>query len=327
MAAPSCILFEEIVQGRNASVKVAEVVPVMGKEDDTADKQDAENSLSDKMGYVYAAWNPCFEDLIKIGATTKDNPHERILQLSGTNVPKHFELIASVPCAKPFKLEKEIHLHFNATRMIKRGAPTEFFKIDKKTVTDYFNSLTTTSLIDAGMCGKGPMAAEEGVVRNKMKEDKTSVESIPFTSIIQNWLEGGSHKRKLNQVELEERMLELEIKRANVQKMQLAQAEKKQIQLADEEIARANVQMQLAEAAKIRAETLTKLCNLYTSLCTDQIIDERGRILIKDCVLNSAVNCNVSQITSSFHNNLHNGNEATGSYLIIDDTEFLSDES
>ena len=91
--------------------------------------------------YVYAAWNPCFEELVKIGATMKDNPFERIKQLSGTNVPKSFELIACVPSKDPFALEKQVHSHFKAMRIRKDGRTTEFFKMDRETVSAYLNSL------------------------------------------------------------------------------------------------------------------------------------------------------------------------------------------
>lgn len=94
-----------------------------------------------KFGYVYAAWNPCFEELVKIGATMKDNPFERIKQLSGTSVPKSFELIACVPCADPFVLEKRVHSHFKSVRIQKQGRNTEFFKIDRETVCRHMYSL------------------------------------------------------------------------------------------------------------------------------------------------------------------------------------------
>ena len=94
-----------------------------------------------QFGYVYAAWNPCFEELVKIGATMKDNPFERIKQLSGTNVPKSFELIACVPSKDPFALEKQVHSHFKAMRIRKDGRTTEFFKMDRETVSAYLNSL------------------------------------------------------------------------------------------------------------------------------------------------------------------------------------------
>ena len=96
-----------------------------------------------KFGYVYAAWNPCFEELVKIGATMKDNPFERIKQLSGTSVPKSFELVACIPSADPFALEKKVHSHFKTARIQKHGRNTEFFKIGRGTVSSHLNSLVS----------------------------------------------------------------------------------------------------------------------------------------------------------------------------------------
>lgn len=94
-------------------------------------------------GYVYIAWNPCFDELVKIGATMKDNPFERIKQLSGTSVPKSFELIACIPCTDPFALEKKVHIHFKSMRIQKNGMNTEFFKVDRETASRYLNSLVS----------------------------------------------------------------------------------------------------------------------------------------------------------------------------------------
>jgi hypothetical protein len=103
--------------------------------------QNAKPHAKTKFGYVYAAWNPCFEGLIKIGATMKDTPFERLKQLSGTSVPKTFELVACIPSLNPFALEKKAHAFFKDKRIRKNGRLTEFFKIDKETVSDYINTL------------------------------------------------------------------------------------------------------------------------------------------------------------------------------------------
>jgi hypothetical protein len=46
-----------------------------------------------------------------------------------------------------------------------------------------------------------------------------------------------------------------------------------------------------AEAVAKQTETesnkIDMMARLYTNLCPNQIIDERGRVLLKDCVLNS----------------------------------------
>lgn len=107
-------------------------------------QQNTSPDKKEKFGYVYAAYNTCFEGLIKIGATMKDTPFERLKQLSGTNVPKSFELIACVPSTDPFSLERKAHAYFKSKRIRKEGRLTEFFKLDKETASDYINSLFLT---------------------------------------------------------------------------------------------------------------------------------------------------------------------------------------
>ena len=91
-------------------------------------------------GNVYAAWNPCFPELIKIGATKKDNPFTRIKALSGTNVPRPFQLISSFQSLSPFRLEKLVHLHFDSVRLRDNGAGTEFFQLSCEEVSLFFSN-------------------------------------------------------------------------------------------------------------------------------------------------------------------------------------------
>ena len=70
-------------------------------------------------GYVYAAKNPFFGSLVKIGATTK-TPYERLKALSGAGVPEPFTLLASVATSEPFTLEKRAHRHFDSMRIYGR---------------------------------------------------------------------------------------------------------------------------------------------------------------------------------------------------------------
>ncbi len=120
----------------------------IGQEEREWVDKNATSCTKRKFGYVYAAFNPCFEELIKIGATMKDTPFERLKQLSGTNVPKCFELIACIPSFRPFLLEKKAHAYFKNKRIRKGGRLTEFFKIDKKTISDYMNTLLCEQLVD-----------------------------------------------------------------------------------------------------------------------------------------------------------------------------------
>lgn len=105
---------------------------------------DAESCLAGgcaekKMGYVYAAWNPLFPELIKIGATRADNPFQRIKQLSMTSVPKQFELVACVPSWEPFDLERKLHLKLDGVRCRDpQSSAREFFFITKEKVAEIF---------------------------------------------------------------------------------------------------------------------------------------------------------------------------------------------
>lgn len=92
-------------------------------------------------GFVYAAWNSCFPELVKVGATKRDTPFARLKELSGSNVPHPFELVACLPSKDPFALEKSIHAHFKDVRIRKGARYCEFFRLTRETVSEYFSSL------------------------------------------------------------------------------------------------------------------------------------------------------------------------------------------
>ena len=102
--------------------------------------REQDTSMERKFGYVYAAWNVFFPDLIKIGATRRHSPYIRVRELSGAGVPDDFILIAAIPTLDPFKLESEIHNHFASRR--RAGRHREFFKITKDEVSAYFEDIT-----------------------------------------------------------------------------------------------------------------------------------------------------------------------------------------
>ena len=91
-------------------------------------------------GFVYAAWNQLFPDLIKIGATHRDTPFARLKELSGSNVPRPFELVACLPSKDPFAMEKNIHSYFNSARIKKGTRYCEFFRLSREMVSEYFSS-------------------------------------------------------------------------------------------------------------------------------------------------------------------------------------------
>ena len=74
-----------------------------------------------------------------------------------------------------------------------------------------------------------------------------------------------AHKRKLEELEIEERIITIEKAKKEIQAMH-------------------------ADTMAKNTDTMAKTAALYTSLCPNQEIDERGRLLLKDSVLNSAMN-------------------------------------
>ena len=90
------------------------------------------------IGYVYAAWNPLFPDLIKIGATMRQSPYTRVKELSTSGVPEPFQLVAYVSSKDPFALEKRIHAHYDHVR--KFGRKKEFFMIARDEAVEYYNT-------------------------------------------------------------------------------------------------------------------------------------------------------------------------------------------
>jgi hypothetical protein len=80
-------------------------------------------------GGVYIASCAAFSTYLKIGATKRSEPTQRLYEIS-RYVPVPFRLIAWIPSSFPFQLEAELHRHFKAQRLKSNGAGTEFFKLD-----------------------------------------------------------------------------------------------------------------------------------------------------------------------------------------------------
>ena len=95
-------------------------------------------------GYVYVAWNPSFPTLIKIGATSRQNPFIRLKELSTAGVPGRFELVCCMATMKPFQLEKQIHAHFIGKRSF--GYRKEFFEVSVDEVVGYFDQLAANGV-------------------------------------------------------------------------------------------------------------------------------------------------------------------------------------
>jgi hypothetical protein len=77
-----------------------------------------------------------------------------------------------------------------------------------------------------------------------------------------------SHKRKLDQLEIEERVVALDMKKAEIQYKQV-------------------------EAQSKFIDVISKTVELYTNLCPNQEIDDHGRVLLKDYLFNSITQWNI----------------------------------
>jgi hypothetical protein len=80
-------------------------------------------------GGVYIACCAAFGNYLKIGATRRSEPTQRLYEIS-RYVPVPFRLIAWIPSGFPFQLEADLHRRFDAQRLKSNGAGTEFFKLE-----------------------------------------------------------------------------------------------------------------------------------------------------------------------------------------------------
>ena len=91
-------------------------------------------------GGVYMAKSDALPHVIKIGATRRAGPEQRLYELSRC-VPKPFQLLKWIPDRKPFALENLIHQHFAKRRLKETGAGTEFFEIEDKDIDTMVEAL------------------------------------------------------------------------------------------------------------------------------------------------------------------------------------------
>ena len=97
-------------------------------------------------GGVYVAVSKAVK-FPKIGATRKSEPAPRLKALS-RYVPSPFEAVYWVPTIMPFKVESEIHRHFDAFRLREAGACTEFFNVDVQAIGEYLKA--NYAVLEAG---------------------------------------------------------------------------------------------------------------------------------------------------------------------------------
>ncbi|MGN0139163.1 MAG: DUF4041 domain-containing protein [Methanobrevibacter smithii] len=82
-------------------------------------------------GYVYIISNigSFGKNVFKIGVTRRDNPEERIRELSSASVPFRYDTHVFIFSKDAFALEKELHDRFNNERVNKVNRRKEFFNI------------------------------------------------------------------------------------------------------------------------------------------------------------------------------------------------------
>lgn len=87
-------------------------------------------------GYVYIISNigSFGEEVFKIGVTRRDNPEDRINELSSASVPFRYDSHVFIFSKDAFGLEKELHERFDKQRVNKVNTRKEFFRITMEDV-------------------------------------------------------------------------------------------------------------------------------------------------------------------------------------------------
>lgn len=111
-------------------LKIRELELALAKSNDDIEQ------ISDKRkqtgaGYVYILSNigSFGEDVYKIGVTRRDEPQDRVRELSNASVPFKFDSHVFIFSKEAFELEKELHNRFDHKRVNKVNSRKEFFNI------------------------------------------------------------------------------------------------------------------------------------------------------------------------------------------------------
>lgn len=112
---------------RNQISDIENKVQEKEKEKEELDYRNAHASA----GYVYIISNvgAFGEDVVKIGVTRRLEPLERISELSSASVPFKFDVHALIFSYEAYRLEKELHRHFEKFRINRVNSRKEFFKV------------------------------------------------------------------------------------------------------------------------------------------------------------------------------------------------------
>ena len=111
----------------------AEIAKLQAALDKNNDEVKKINEWKEKpgAGYVYIISNigSFGEGVFKIGVTRRDNPEERIRELSSASVPFRFDTHVFIFSKNAYELESELHERFNNNRVNKVNMRKEFFRI------------------------------------------------------------------------------------------------------------------------------------------------------------------------------------------------------
>lgn len=106
-----------------------------------------EREKNNTSGYVYIISNKgsLKNDYVKIGLTRRENPEERISELSSASVPFKFDKHAIIYSDNAFKLEDDLHKFFKEYQVNKANNRKEFFDIDLDILKNYiFKNIDST---------------------------------------------------------------------------------------------------------------------------------------------------------------------------------------
>ncbi|MFA0832625.1 MAG: DUF4041 domain-containing protein [Methanobacterium formicicum] len=111
-------------------LKIRELELALAKSNDDIE-QIANKRTRTGAGYVYILSNigSFGENVYKIGVTRRDEPQDRVRELSNASVPFKFDTHVFIFSKEAFELEKELHNRFDHKRVNKINSRKEFFNI------------------------------------------------------------------------------------------------------------------------------------------------------------------------------------------------------
>ena len=111
-------------------LRIKELELALAKSNDDIE-QIADKRKRTGAGYVYILSNigSFGENVYKIGVTRRDEPQDRVRELSNASVPFKFDTHVFIFSKEAFELEKELHNRFDHKRVNKINSRKEFFNI------------------------------------------------------------------------------------------------------------------------------------------------------------------------------------------------------